>query len=150
MCRHINFKYVIDSSLNQIREKIPLASLEWLLEHDKCAFCRLVSSTIRSSLGRDTVPTQAERQDIKCTLSTLPILEYDLDGAREPCIWLSEEELKKVSLMAVFFGGRGDLGLVGDGLERRKSTEKEKEIRGMDKGGKSLRSWDKRDDVSAL
>ena len=75
--------------MNQIRETIPLASMEWLLEHDRRVFCRLVSSTIRSSPERDLIPTQVDEQDIKCTLSTLPVLEYNIDGPRELCILLS-------------------------------------------------------------
>ena len=30
VCRHIDFEYLIDSPIEQIREEIPLASLSWL------------------------------------------------------------------------------------------------------------------------
>ena len=90
VCRHIDFKYLIDSPLDQFLEAIPLASLKWLLEQDRCVFCRLVSSTIRSSLGRDTVPTQVDGHDIKCTMWILP-MEHGIDGSRQLSVHLSED-----------------------------------------------------------
>ena len=90
VCRHIDFEYLIDSPLEQIREEIPLATLNWLLEHDSCAFCRLVSSTIRSTLGQKSISTQIDGKDIMCTMRTLP-METDMQGPREIAINMSKE-----------------------------------------------------------
>lgn len=90
ICRHIDFEYLIDSPMEQIREEIPFASLNWLLEHDNCAFCRLVSSTMRSTLGKSLLPAQFDGKDITCTMRTLP-METDMQGPREIAINMSEE-----------------------------------------------------------
>lgn len=85
-CRHIDFEYLIDSPIDQMQEEIPLATLKWIFEHDMCSFCHLISSTIRSTMGKQPVFTEVGGKDIVCTARTLP-MDIGPSGPRE--IWIS-------------------------------------------------------------
>ena len=85
VCRHVNFKYLIDSPSEQILEEFELAPLEWVFKNEKCAFCRLVSSSMSNAVGGPTNPTQVDGKAVVCTIRTLPMLT-DIHGPR--VIWL--------------------------------------------------------------
>lgn len=81
-CRHIDFKYLINSPLLQALEEIPLSSLTRVLENENCAFCRLVAFTIRAGVGGCEIDTTVDEKPVMCSMRTLPI-ESDTKGPRQ-------------------------------------------------------------------
>ena len=81
-CRHIDFKYLINSPIEQVLEEIQVNSLAHILEHEKCAFCRLVASTIRKVAEGREIDTTVAEEPVMCTMRTLPI-ETDTRGPRQ-------------------------------------------------------------------
>lgn len=47
MCRHIDFHSLVHSPLEQIFEELTLSPLKLVFENRNCAFCRLLTSTIK-------------------------------------------------------------------------------------------------------
>ncbi|KAL8690679.1 MAG: hypothetical protein Q9218_003924 [Villophora microphyllina] len=81
-CRHIDFEYLINSPVVQLLEEIPLNSLAYVLENAKCAFCRVVASTLRDVFGRPDIDTAVAGEPVLCSMRTLPI-ETDIRGPRQ-------------------------------------------------------------------
>ena len=81
-CRHIDFKYLINSPLLQALEEIPLSSLTRVLENENCAFCRLVAFTIRARVGGSEIDTIVDEKPVMCSMRTVPI-ESDTKGPRQ-------------------------------------------------------------------
>jgi len=85
-CRHIDFKYLINSPIEQMLEEIQLNSLAHILENEKCAFCRLVASTIRDMVGGREIDTTVAEKPVMCTMRTMPI-ETDTRGPRQMMVF---------------------------------------------------------------
>ena len=81
-CRHIDFKYLINSPLLQALEAIQLGSLAHILENEKCAFCRLVASTIRDAAAGGEINTTVAGKPVMSSMRTMPI-ETDTRGPRQ-------------------------------------------------------------------
>ncbi|KAI4190017.1 MAG: hypothetical protein L6R41_001072 [Letrouitia leprolyta] len=78
ICRHVDFKYLINVPLEQLLENFTLFSLKWVIEEgEDCAFCRLISKTIKDVLGLRDLVTEVEGTDVMCVFRTLPI---DIDA----------------------------------------------------------------------
>jgi len=85
VCRHIDFRYLVDSPPDQMLDEVTLASLRWVLDSEGCTFCRLVALTIRDIVGGHMVATEVNGKDVMCTLRTLP-MENDTSGPRQICL----------------------------------------------------------------
>jgi len=72
-CRHIDFKYLINSSIEQMLEEIQLNSLAHILENEKCAFCRLVTFTIRDMVEGREIDTTVAEKPVMCIMRTMSI-----------------------------------------------------------------------------
>ena len=73
VCQHINFKYLMDCLLDQIVEEIELATLEWIVDHERCAFCRLVALTLRDAVSPRKLETHVGEKAVVCTIQILPM-----------------------------------------------------------------------------
>ena len=84
VCQHINSKYLMDCPLDQIVEQIKLATLEWIVEHEKCTFCRLVALTLRDNVTPRKLNHHVGEKAVECTIQFLPM---DTDNSkREICV----------------------------------------------------------------
>lgn len=88
VCQHIDFKYLLKSPPQQMKELIPLSSLEQISQKNECAFCRLVVHTIQVAFGEEKLPFEIDGKIMTCQLQTLPI-ETNSTGPRQLCIYLN-------------------------------------------------------------
>ncbi|MCJ1405733.1 hypothetical protein MMC11_008963 [Xylographa trunciseda] len=73
VCRHVDFRYLVDCPLAQVLESFKLFPLKWaLLREEDCAFCRLIAKTVRGALGGGQLVTAAQGKDIMCDFKMLP------------------------------------------------------------------------------
>lgn len=88
VCQHIDFRYLLNSPPQQLLEKVPLSSLEQIMQKKECAFCRLIVHTIQVAFGEDKLPCEIDGKSVICQLQMLPI-ETDLTGPRQLCVYLN-------------------------------------------------------------
>ncbi|KAL8639236.1 MAG: hypothetical protein Q9226_008895, partial [Calogaya cf. arnoldii] len=99
----------------QIKEEIPLASLQHILEIDDCSFCRLVSSTLKAASGKHEKWIPVNSKDVMCTIQVLP-MEADLYGARELGVNFSKKELVDPNRMKFYrFSPASNMGIPSRG-----------------------------------
>lgn len=88
VCKHIDFRYLLNSPPQQLRELVPLSSLEQIIQKKECAFCRLVVHTIQVAFGEDNLPFEIDETPVFCELRVLP-MEINLTGPRQLCVYLN-------------------------------------------------------------
>lgn len=88
ICRHINFQYLLHSPPQQILEKVPLSSLEQIVQKKECAFCRLITFTIQVAFGEDELPFEVDNKIVTCELQMFA-METNSNGPRQLCIYLN-------------------------------------------------------------
>ncbi|KAI4231922.1 MAG: hypothetical protein L6R40_007577 [Gallowayella cf. fulva] len=108
ICRHVDFRYLINAPLEQLLEEFTLFNLKWVVESgESCGFCRLILKTIKKLLkGRELV-TEVEGRDVMCNFRTLP-MEADFTGRGDICLLLqpSPEGIDSGILFSEFSPGR--------------------------------------------
>ena len=87
VCRHIDFHYLLNSPPRQIREKVPLSSLEQIARKKECAFCRLITYTIQVAFGEEELPFEVDSKPVNCALQVLPMDSSSI-GPWQLCIYL--------------------------------------------------------------
>ena len=88
VCRHIDFRYLLNSPPRQLLELVPLSSLEQIVQKKECAFCRLVRYTIQVAFGEEELPFEIDGKSVTCELRMFPI-ETNINGPRQLCIYLN-------------------------------------------------------------
>ena len=88
VCRHIDFRYLLNSPPRQLLEKVPLSSLEQIVQNKECSFCRLVTYTIQLAFEEEELPFEIEGKQVTCELQMLP-LDTSSNGPRQLCIYLN-------------------------------------------------------------
>ena len=88
VCKHIDFRYLLNSPPQQLRELVPLSSLEQIIQKKECAFCRLIVHTIQVAFGEDKLPFEIDETPVFCQLRVLP-MEINLTGPRQLCVYLN-------------------------------------------------------------
>ena len=89
VCRHIDFGFLLSNSRSQqIKELVPLSSLEQIVQKKQCAFCRLLVYTIQTAFGEEELPFEIDAKPVTCQLRVLP-METNTSGPRQLCIYLN-------------------------------------------------------------
>ena len=94
VCKHIDFRYLLNSPPQQLRELVPLSSLEQIIQKKECAFCRLIVHTIQVAFGEDKLPFEIDGKPVSCGLRMLP-MEINITGPRQLCVYLNVLPKKK-------------------------------------------------------
>lgn len=88
VCKHIDFRYLLNSPPQPLKELVPLTSLEQIIQKKECAFCRLVVHTIQVAFGEDKLSFEIDEKPVFCELRMLP-MEINLTGPRQLCVSLN-------------------------------------------------------------
>lgn len=109
VCRHVDFKYLVNAPLEQLREEFTLFPLKWVVQKgENCGFCRLILKTIQDLLGGRDLVTQVEGEDVTCEFRMLP-METDFTGRGDICLLLQPSpEGIDAGIMFSEFTPRGD------------------------------------------
>lgn len=93
VCRHIDFRsLVLETSIEDVGQEIPLSEWSEVLEKQQCAFCRLLKTTIEGVYGINGLPVGNDSQPVK--ISMVAAFKQDEDflrsllGPRRLRLWI--------------------------------------------------------------
>lgn len=86
VCQHVDFKFLVNSPLEQVLEEFTLFHLKWVVQKgEMCCFCRLILKTIKDVFGGWGLVTEVEEMMSCVNIGRCPWRSISQVGVRFVC-----------------------------------------------------------------